>query len=327
MGDVERRVIEDRESWLKWREEDMTASTGACLFGADVHPYTSAYREWALKSGIMRQTPMNPRLARRGHYVEKIAPEILQEEEPTWQIERCPYYYRIADERIGATPDLWGQRPDIEGTGVIDVKSVGPSTLQRWRDRDSGHTELPVHYAIQVNIQAGMTGSSWGAVAAITIGDGGLDCEMLDVPILPGLYKNFRELAKDFWQRVENKEPYPIDWGRDAETILDMYRDDTGGVVDLSEDEDLLRLLDQRLDYKLTEQLAAQAEKARKIVDAQIINKLGNAAAGRCGSALIKAPTVRVKEAVRKAYSFRRITITGYEASEDRAFVSDGSEG
>ena len=61
---------------------------------------------------------------------------------------------------------------------------------------------------------------------------------------------------------------------------------------------------------------------------ATLIILLGNAAAGRYRSALIKAPTVRVKEAVRKAYSFRRITITGYEASEDRTFIpDDGSEG
>ena len=220
------------------------------------------------------------------------------------------------------------RRPDIEGAGVIDVKSVGGQTFRKWRDRDTGDTQLPVHHAIQVNIQAALASQhdashwglpiTWGAVAAITIGDAGLDIEILDVPLLPGLFANFRELAQDFWKRVENKEPYPIDWGRDAGTVLDMYRDDDGSIIDLSEDEALDDLLDQREGYKLVERDGADAEKSRRLIDAMIIDKLGNASVARTKGGLIKAQTVRVKEALRKAYTFRKVTVS-HETRSNRS--------
>ena len=312
---IEIRPIDNRDEWLDWRQDDLGASVGACLFGADVHPYTTAYQQWAIKSGLKKPSPIDAKLARRGRYVEKIGPELIREERPNWIIKPSTLYYRDPELRIGATPDLEAWREE-DGPGLIDVKSVGYQTFRKWRDRDTGDIELPVWMAIQVNIQVAMTeGAAWGAVAAITIGDGGLDIEILDVPILPGLYKNFRELAQDFWRRVEEKDPYPIEWGRDAGTILDMYRDDDASIVDLRDDDALDDILAQREGYKQIEREGAEAEKSRRLLDAMIINKLGNAAVARTRYGLVKAPTVRVKEAIRKAYSFRKLTVS-YEARE-----------
>ena len=326
---IEIRPIENRDAWLEWREPDVTASVGPCLFGADIHPYQSAYGLWALKSHLVKAKPMDAKLARRGHYVEKIAPDLIMEEHPDWNVVPNPYYYRDPDARIGATPDLWARRPDIEGSGLIDVKSVGAQTFRKWQDRDTGDTQLPVWMGIQVNIQAALVGElweqpvSWGAVAAITIGDAGLEIEILNVPILPGLMANFRELAKDFWRRVEEKDPYPIDWGKDAATVLDMYREDDSSIIDLSADEALADILAQREGYKLIEREGTEAEKSRKLLDAMIIDKLGNAAVARTQRGLIKAPTVRVKEAMRKAYTFRKLTVTGYEARDAGTPISN----
>lgn len=325
---IETRRIENRDTWLEWREEDMTASIGACLFG-DIHPYMTAYEQWALKSGLVKRRAMAERLARRGRYVEKIAPEIIVEERPSWGIVPCEYYYRDPEAKIGATPDILARRPDIAGRGVIDVKSVGAQIFRRWRDRDTGDTELPVWMAIQCNIQASLVEEAheepvtWGAVAAITIGDGGLDVEILDVPILPGLMANFRELTKEFWRRVEEKDPYPIDWGRDAETVLDMYADDRGGVVDLSNDPEIDGILVERAEHKQLEAQGTAAKAQRRLLDVRLIHKMGNAAAARTASGLIKAPTVRVKEAVRKAYTFRKITVSGEAYSDHTTDVAE----
>jgi hypothetical protein len=321
---IEIRPIENRDDWLEWRAGDMTASVGACLFGGEVHPYTTAYEQWALHSGLVKPRPIAVALARRGLYVEKIAPDLIREERPDWEVGANGNYYRDPDARIGATPDLIVRRPDIAGIGALDVKSVGAQTFKKWRDRDTGNTELPVWMAIQVNIQVAMIeGATWGAVAPITIGDHGLDIEILDVPILPGLVTTFRELARDFWRRVEEKDPYPIDWGRDAGTVLDMYRDDDSSIIDLSDDMGLAAILVQREGYKVTERQGEEAKEARKLLDAMIIDKLGNAAVARTKGGLIKAPTVRVKEAIRKAYSFRKISVTGYEARDTGTPVSD----
>ena len=275
---------------------------------------------------------MDPKLARRGHYVEKIAPELIIEERPGWHVVPNPYYYRDPEARIGATPDLWARRPDIEGAGLIDVKSVGAQTFRKWKDRDTGDTRVAGLDGDPGQHPGGAGGPelwgeplTWGAVAAITIGDAGLDIEILDVPLLPGLMTNFRDLAADFWRRVEEKDPYPIDWGRDAGVILDMYREDDGSIIDLSDDLEADNLLEDRRLCKELEAQGADAEKHRRILDARLIQKLGNAAKARTKNGLIKAPTVHVKEAMRKAYTFRKITITGDEARETGTPVSDES--
>jgi hypothetical protein len=315
MSAIETRPITDRASWLDWRGEDITASVAACLFGDDVHPYTSAYQQWSVKTGLWTPKPIDPRLARRGAVIEKIAPDILAEERPDWKIFPNGLYYRDPDARIGATPDLTAFRPDVEGRGTIDVKSVGAQAFRKWKDRDTGETALPLWIAIQVNIQAALMDAAWGAVAPITIGDAGLDVEIIDVPIRPEVMESFRLHAREFWRRVREKDPYPIDWGKDAATILDIYGDDDGSIVDLTDDSMAKVILLQREDFKRLEAEGSEAEKRRKVLDAQLIHLMGNAKSARVGSALIKAPTVRVKEAMRKAYSFRRITVTGYEHS------------
>jgi hypothetical protein len=321
---VEVRSLGDREEWLGWRAEHMTSSVGACLFGAEVHPYTSAYQQWALKSGLLPAKPIDPKLARRGQYIEKIAPDIIAEERPDWEVTPNPYYYCDPEERIGTTPDLWARCP-VRGYGLIDVKSVGPATFRRWRDEDTGDSELPVWMAIQVNIQAAMVGAywgaediKWGAVAAITIGDAGLDAEIIDVPIMPGVAQTFRELAKDFWRRVAAKEPYPVDWGKDAAAILETYRDEDGSTVDIVGDPEFGNLLWQREEFKRTEEAGTKAEKLRKVIDAQIIARMGNSRAARYGGTLVKAPTIKVQEAMRKAYSFRKITVSQHQKYERR---------
>jgi hypothetical protein len=319
---IEWRVIENREQWLDWRSEDMTASVAACLWGMDIHPYTTAYQQWAFHSGLWVPPPINPKLARRADYVEKIAPDLIREERPEWDVGPNEHYYRDPDERIGATPDIEARRRDIEGIGVIDVKSLGSRAFRRWKDRDTGETAVPLWMAIQVNIQAGFRGATWGAVAPITIDDSGLDIEIIDVPIRPDVFQSFRAHAAEFWRRVREKEPYDIDWGKDAPTILDIWGDDDGSVVDLTGVPEFEMAVMQREDFKRLEREGAEAEKRRKLLDAMIIHKMANARSARCKFGLVTRRTIHVKEAVRKAYSFPRISVQRYAAPEDRSSLA-----
>lgn len=309
MSVIERHEITSREAWLEWRRSDITASVAAAVFG-NIHPYMSAYQLWAEKSGLWTPQPIDPRLARRGEVIEKIAPEIVREERPNWEITPNRLYYRDPEERIGATPDLEARRPDMEGLGAVDVKSVGAQAFRKWKDRDTGETNLPIWMAVQLNVQAALMEAAWAVVAAITIGDGGLDVEIIDVPVMPALMQKFRLLAREFWRRVREKEPYDIDWGKDAATILEMYAEDDGGGVDLTDDEEIDGILRQRADYKIVERAGEVAAKQRKLYDAQLIHKLGNATWARTKHGLVRAPTIHVKEAVRKAYTFRKISVT-----------------
>jgi hypothetical protein len=308
---IERREITDRTTWLEWRKEDLTASTAAALFGDDLHPHVSAYQLWAQKSGLVTKPSLiDPKLARRGDVIEKISPQIIGEERPEWGVYHNLNYYRDPEARIGATPDLMALRPDIEGTGVIQVKSVGQQAFRQWQDRDTGETALPMWIAIQVSIEAAMAEANWAAVTAITIGDSGLDVEIIDVPLMPALMDKFRLLAQDFWRRVAEKDPYDIDWGKDAATVLDIYRDDNGGVTDLAANERIGPLLDMREGLKRIEDDGNAATKARKPVDAEIISILGNYAKGRLlDGRLVEAKTVRRKAYNVEATSYRAVKV------------------
>jgi hypothetical protein len=309
---IETREITSRETWLDWRKQDITASVAACLYGDDIHPYTTAYQEWAVHSGLVaREKLINPKLARRGEVIERIAPDIIREERPDWTVGPSGAYYRDPDARIGATPDLQARRPDIEGIGAIQVKSVGPQAFRKWKDRDTGETALPTWISIQANIEAALMGAQWACVVPITIGDHGLDVEIIDVPLVPEFFESFRLHAQEFWRRVSAKEPYPINWGKDAATILAMFEDHDGSIIDLTNDEDIPGILEQRALYKDIERDGEEAEKTRKLYDAQLIQKMGNHSGLRFGSTLVKVKTVRVKEAVRKAYSYPLLTVTG----------------
>ena len=308
---IERREITDRTTWLEWRKEDITASVSAALFGDDLHPHVSAYQLWAQKSGLVTKPSLiDPKLARRGDVIEKIAPEIIEEERPEWMVHHNIHYYRDPEAKIGATPDLMAFRPDIEGPGVVQVKSVGQQAFRQWQDRDTGETALPMWIAIQVSIEAAMAEANWAAVTAITIGDSGLDVEIIDVPLMPALMDKFRLLAQDFWRRVAEKDPFPIDWGKDAATVLDIYRDDNGGVTDLAANERIGPLLDMREGLKRIEDDGNAATKARKPVDAEIISILGNYAKGRLlDGRLVEAKTVRRKAYNVEATSYRAVKV------------------
>jgi hypothetical protein len=195
---------------------------------------------------------------------------------------------------------------------VVQVKSVGQQAFRAWKDRDTGETALPIWIAIQVSIEAAMAEATWAAVTAITIGDAGLDVEIIDVKIVPEVMEKFRELAKDFWRRVAEKDPYPIDWGKDAATILDLYKDDDGSIIDLAGNDRIGPLLDMREGLKRIEADGEAAAKARRPVDAEIISILGNSAKGRLlDGRLVEAKTVRRKGYTVEPSSYRAVKVKG----------------
>jgi predicted phage-related endonuclease len=281
------------------RALDITASTAAALFGC--HPYKTAFQLWAEKSGLVEEEALDPRLAKQGHLFEDDALELLADERPDWQVRAGEsIYWRDPNFRLGATPDAYGRRPDVEGTGVVQIKTSGRFVFQRDGIED-GEIEPPAWIAIQVLLEAFLTGSTWAAIAVLTLGDGGPDLHVVDVPFKPRLIERLKELTADFWRRVETGEGYPPDYGRDGAAIARRYMREAldDATIDLSGNARMIELLDQREDFKLLEENGAFAERERKKLDAEILTLLGNASRGTLEDGrVIEAKTVR-----RKAYT------------------------
>jgi hypothetical protein len=121
-----------------------------------------------------------------------------------------------------------------------------------------------------------------------------------------------RDLVADFWRRVETQEPYPPDFARDGAIIAKLFADDDGAEIDLSANNHLGELLDQREVLKAREGDGAAAAKERKPIDAEIIATLGNAARGHLGDGrVIEAKTTRRGAYQVAATSFRTVRVKG----------------
>ena len=314
---IDRFPVTDRESWLAMREQDITASVAAALFGDGVHPYVTAFELFARKSKLLKEHGEDTPLFRRGRLLEPVALELLREERPDWAIEPSGHYYRDAAARIGASHDTEAFRPDIKGPGTIQLKSVGTWAFRiGWRTADRG-VEVPLWIAVQASVEAALIGATWAAVAALVLGDGGLELHVIDIPIKPALMTKLRGLVADFWRRVAVGEPYPPDYGRDAALIAKLYAEDDGAEIDLTGDNRTEELIAQFEALKAREAEGSALVKAaaaeRKPVTAELIEKLGNASRARLGSLVIEAKTVRRAAYYAKASTYRNLRIIGGE--------------
>jgi len=257
---IERHLIKDRGQWLGLRQSDVTASVAGALLG--VHEYQTAYGLWALKSGLITEDAEETPPMRRGRLLEPVALQLLAEERPTWQIDRGAHYFRDTNNRIGATPDAFVRDPNRDGFGIVQIKTVEPGIFRKkWKsEEDYGVVEPPLWIAVQAIIEAELTGASWAVVAAMTVGFG-LDLHVVEIPIHTGIMERLRDAVKDFWLMVERNTPPEPDYGRDGAALAKIYGADDGTEIDLSSDNMLPVLADER------EGLKEQAEAIEKRCD------------------------------------------------------------
>lgn len=266
----------DRAAWLEARKQDVTASVAGALLG--IHPYQTPYGLWAEKSGRVASDDADNPVLRRGRLLEPVVIEMLREDRPDWTIEyrRDNAYYRHAGDRIGATPDAFATRPDIFGTGTVQVKTVADDRFRReWLDPETGEVVLPLWIAVQAIVEAELTGSTWACVAVMVIGRG-IDLQVVDVPLNTRVMHRLRREVREFWRMVDAGEEPTIDWNRDGAAIAEVYRDSMPDRKDLTADPHLdatvVAFWDARQDHSA----------ATKIMDAtrpRILHALGAAEA------------------------------------------------
>lgn len=302
--------VHNREEWLARRKRNVNASEAAALFGPDIHPNLTPYRLWALKSGKIADEADNP-LLQRGRKFEPVVIDILREDHPDWQINKTEVYFWDDETRLGCTPDADARRPDIYGDGVIQIKTVGQFAFKRrWHD-ENGDVAVPTWVAVQASIEAYLTGATWAGVAAMKLGDGGIEIAYIDIPLKHHLISKIEDLVSEFWLRVERNEPYDPDFGKDRKVIWDLYTDGKGPLIDLTPDSEFHEILQERAQLKQTEKAGESAAKQRKILDGRIIYKLGNSPAARCGGRIVAITLVKKKAYTVKATQYPLIAVKG----------------
>jgi len=310
---IETNEITSRDRWLALRSHDVTASVAGCLLG--VHNYQTVFGLYALKSGIVTDDVEETPAMTRGLLLEPVALKLIRQQRPEWTIkwngepgELSGCYWRDPEFRLGATPDCLVV--DEKGRkGVVQVKSVERSIFRKnWFGADDGSDEYdpgeitpPLWIVVQALIECALTGSEFAAVAPMVIGYG-LDLHIIEIPIHAGIIDRVRAASLEFWQRVAEGRPPDPDYARDGSVIAKLYADANGLEVDLSTDNLLPAICDER------ETLLVQRNATQKRLDeikAELAHKLGSNTVGYASGWQISNKLQTRKEYTAPATSFR----------------------
>jgi len=301
---VEQHPFTDRAAWLLLRQKDITASVAGALLG--VHEYQTPYGLWALKTGQIQEDAEETPAMRRGRLLEPVALALLGEERPEWKVIPNKTYFRDPVHHLGATPDAFATCPE-RGMGIVQVKTVEAGIFRRkWVDSETGEVELPLWIAVQAIIEAHLTGAKWACVAAMVVSHG-LDLQVVDVPIHPGIVERIRTAIHEFWNLVESGQAPDPDYSRDGALLARLMVQDNGGEIDLSADNMLPIILEER--ERLKAEIKANGERCDEI-DAEVRAKVGEAQVGRMPGWKITLKTQHTKAYTVKERTTRPIRIT-----------------
>lgn len=315
--------------WLAARKLDVTSTEAAALFNAGVYVKTF-YELFNLKAGVIQPEAFegNER-TRWGNRLEApIAYGIA--EDLGLVVEPFKVYARIPEARVGSSFDfkIVGLAEGFEGDetyrdlfrqhgpGILEVKNVDGLQFKRSWAGDGEAIEAPVHIEAQVQHQMLVADLGWSVIAPLVGGNTPRPLYRLrDQAVGDAILAKAREL----WQRINAMAPPEPDFTKDGATIAQVYRDNDGSSIDLSDNPRVLALAKAYKKAGAEEKAAKEAKDAAKAELLTIIEHAKSVAAGPFKiSAGTNNPTVR-KAYFRDGYQRVTITLTDVPASEVEA--------
>jgi predicted phage-related endonuclease len=257
--------------WLAARALDVTSTEAAALFDAGVYTKTF-YELYHLKSGSITAPAFdgNDRTRWGNRLEDAIARGIA--EDLGLIVEPMKVYMRVPEARLGASFDfkvigLVDGHDDNEarrmfaehGPGIMEVKNIDGLQFKRaWMD-DGEAIEAPVHIEFQVQAQMEVADLNWSIIAPLIGGN-----TPRPVIRVRDRAAGLAILGKaiELWERIATNNPPEPDYTKDGATIAQVYRDNDGSAVDLS---DNIRLAALCRAYK---KAGAEEKAAKEIKDA-----------------------------------------------------------
>jgi putative phage-type endonuclease len=246
-----------REDWLAIRKQGIGASDAAAAVG--LSPYQSQLELWMIKTGRDGDMPkvdpndesspmywgnvLEPIVAqhysrRTGNKVRKIN-AVLQHPDPDkhWMLANLDYTVVGNDE-----------------VQILECKTAGEFGSRLWRDG------VPEYVQCQVQHQLAVTGNVVADVCVLICGQ---EIRIHRIERDDELIAKLIELERQFWHYVETDTPPPADGSESAgKSLRYLYPQDSGDVLDLTEDVNLCQvfadLLIAREDVSRAEQIEAE---------------------------------------------------------------------
>lgn len=294
-------ITSDEQLHGTLRPPNIGGSEIGALFGC--HEYLTAYALSARKLGLL-EPQIDNAVLRRGRLLEPVAVQCLREKKPNWTIWQPKIYLCDKEARLGATPDVFIEREDGI-RGIVQIKTVEPSAFARkWRNA-AGEIEPPLWIALQAVLEAELAQADCAYVGALVVGHS-LDFELVEVPVTFRVIAAIRQRAAEFWKLIDEGQPLDPDWGRDAETVLAVHRNDDDSELDLTSDNELPELAAK---LEAVNQAQAIGKKIADELKARILHRIGTAQRVRFAGGSLTAKEVHRKAYTVAATSYRRLSV------------------
>jgi putative phage-type endonuclease len=247
-----------RADWLALRRQGLGSSDAPAVLG--VSPYRTQLEVWAEKVGLAE--PEENEAMRWGRLLEPLVAEEYARASGVALLHPQAIYQHPDHPWMLATPDRLAtpEAPRI----VIEIK-----TRATWRQDD----DIPAHYRVQVQHQLAVLGLERATLVILVAGQRLL---WTDVERDDGLIRDLVEQEREFWRRVELRDPPPpVAEDRTRGVLARLYPRDSGATVQLPPEAEAW---DEEL-CRVREELVA-LERRRAELEARIQAAMGEAAVG-----------------------------------------------
>lgn len=293
---------EERRHWVG-------ASESAALFG--LSPFMTYFELWHRKAGNLPEPDLDSQNVYWGNVLESAVAFGIAEREG-FKIRKVNRYYPHAEvEGMGASLDYEiVNHPD--GPGVLEIKTVDSFAFRDWPVCPDGSIEPPIHYLIQLQHQLSCTGRKWGIIGALV---GGNDCRIFRFDRHEKAIARIENAIVEFWRSIrEGREPTP-DFTLDADAIIAMSQAvEEGTTLDLSEDNYMVDLCGRYIELV---QMVGKAEKEKKTIKAEIIEKIGAVETVIAGPYKVKSRIIPKKVINYTREASRRLQLTERKRDEE----------
>jgi predicted phage-related endonuclease len=303
---IEQRHIEDRNEWLRWRTQDVTASDIGALAGVD--EYRTALRVYLEKTGQLVGNPDNEAM-RRGRWLEPAVLKAVADTNPEWEVKPAHVYLRDSELRIGATPDSFAIDPRRPmGVGNLQLKVVARPVFERdWCDG-----QVPLKYQLQTLTEAMLAEAEWCAVAALVIDTFTAELVVREIPRHPAAEDRIRGMVAAFWKRLAAGERPPADYALDGDLIKALHPRGGAPAKDFSTNNRMGLLCEEKLTLS---EIRHDLEARLKAADAEICELMGDAERGELPDFNVSWKLQSRKEHVVPASESRVLRVTRRKAA------------
>ena len=254
-------------AWLAERLTGIGGSDAPVVLG--LSKFKSPYELWAEKSGVIEAPDLSDReWIEWGHRLERVIGEAYSEKSGRRIVQCSPYVIERHPTIpwMFCTPDA-KQRDEDRGRGLLQIKTTNAYAAKDWEEKP------PLAYQVQLQHELHVTGQAWGTLACLI---GGQKLRWFDMEANAKFVESMLTAEKEFWRRVEQGDPPPVDGSESTTAILKaLYPTDDGESIALPPE---ANQWDEMLVEAKEKIKALEAEK--KLMENHIKAAIGNAAYG-----------------------------------------------